>query len=658
MNYFWQLDIAASILSLVLFVVLFLRKSYPTIARRLFKVLVVFNFLSATMEIFMLLAVYGKIKLPFVLSNIVVIVYYCVHITLHYIFLLYAVTSFRGKIGTNAEKIVFSILYSLTILFVITNPLHHLVFDLNTEMFFGKFFEVIEAFGVFSIFYSFVITIVYKKKLQTLQFALDIFFLIAWLLSMLFETIFSVLPINSIDGILVENFMITTTFSMLTIITDNPNQYFYYNTKVYNEDTFMMVYGEKFKKNIPFKIVAFAYQDFDLYIQKVGKRRAAVAVDETLEHCRRDYGQNNVFGLGRSVIVIDARVFKDVESECENIAEKCYKGGLAANPNCKLNAKFAMFDCPQDCENIADLHTAIYMMLFGDKMLSENRVSYFDKKYLDTRHRKEKIILKLHEAIENDGFEMHYQPLYNWKKDKHVGLEALIRFKQAKDEEYISPGEFIPIAEEEGLIFAIDEIVFEKVCRFCRNVDIKKYGIEFVDINLSLLKLLDGTTVDRYAELASRYDIDPSFINLEITETAEGDEKYLSTVRANIARFREKGFNFSLDDYGSGYSTVIYMAEMDTKLVKIDASILWNAMKNKKYYTVLENCVRLIYCFDKECLVEGVETEDMIKVLKRLGVDFFQGYYYCKPVNEEAILNFLVEKNKVGGGLLKSPLKN
>lgn len=647
MNCFWQLDIAASILSVLLLIVMLVRKSYPTLQRKIFKILILFNFLSSFVEIISTLTIFNVIVAPQFCSNLIVILYYCIHITLHFIFLLYVISSFRGSLGTKAEKIVLSIVYVAMILFIVTNPLHHLIFNLNAEVYYGPFIFVLEVGGVVSLFYAFGLTIINKKKLQPFQYGLDIFFLFVWLFAIIAEYIFSPTLIDvGVDVVFVENFIITVTFSTLTIITDNPSQYFYGKTTIYNEETFAMVYAEKLSKGLTFDLVVFNFKDFNLYIQKVGAKRANVAYVETLKHCQKNYGQNNVFALSRSVVAIDARAFKDTEKDCAQIAQNCYEGGLRANPDCKLICQFVCFNCPNDCTNIADLHTAIYLMLFGENNLSDDLITYFDKKLLSSRHRKEQIILKLHEAIENDGFEMYYQPLFDWKKNKHVGLEALIRFKgNAESEDYISPGEFIPIAEDEGLIFAIDEIVFEKVCRFCRNVDIKKYGIEFVDINLSLLKLLDEDTVDRYTELAFRYDLDPTFINLEITETAEGDEKYLNIVRQNIARFREKGFSFSLDDYGSGYSTVIYMAEMDTKLVKIDSTILWNAMKNKKYYTVLENCVRLIYCFDKECLVEGVETEEMANVLKRLGVDYFQGYYYCKPKSEEDILKFLSIEN-------------
>ena len=651
MTAFYQLNIASIVLTILLFVIFLLRKSYPTISRKLFKFLIAFNALSAGCEILVVFLGTGALVLPSFWQQFFVILYYLIHITLHYIFLYYVTSSARGILANKAEKITFSVGYGILILLLLTNPVHHWVFTFNASNEYQYSFGliIIIATCAASLLYALIITLKNKNSLKKLQLGLDVFFLIVWFVAILVEVL--------VPHVYVENFTITITVLLCTIVTDNPDKYFYASTGVYNEETFNMVYGEKLRKKSAFKLLCFNYKDFNLYIQKVGLKRANVAVFETLKHLRKDYGQQNVFTLRRNIYVVDiTKVSWDVEKECHRIFENCYKGGLQHNPDLKLEAQFTIIQCPNDCETLIDLHSAISMMLFDPENIKDQLLTRFDSKLLSARHRREKIIMKIHDAIEHDGFEMYYQPLYNWKKDRYLGLEALIRFKDNGDESF-SPGEFIPIAEEEGLIFQIDEIVFEKVCRFIRNNELAKYGVEFIDINLSLLKLLDPATVDRYKELTARYEVDPKFINLEITETAEGDGKYLNIVRNNIAKFRDAGFSFSLDDYGSGYSTVVYMAEMDVKIVKIDASILWNAMKNRKYYTVLENCVRLIYCFDKECVCEGVENEEQAMTLKKLGVDFFQGYLYSKPVKEEEILKLLVNKNKVGGGLLKANSK-
>lgn len=641
METFYQLNIASIVLTILLFFIFIIRKSYPTVSRKLFKFLIAFNALSAACEILVVFIGSGRVVLPSFWQQFFVILYYLIHITLHYIFLYYVTSSARGVLATKAEKTVFSIFYASLILLILSNPAHNLVctFDEKNLFEYGPGLIVIISVCALSLVYSFIITLLNKRNLTKLQLGLDIFFLIVWFAAILIEVL--------IPHVYVENFTITITVLLCTIVTDNPDKYFYEKTGVYNEETFNMVFGDKLNKKVPFKLVCFNYKDFNLYIQKVGHTRANVAIIETLVNLKKRFGQQNVFSLRRNVFVIDAtRAAWNVEETCKDIAEKCYEAGIQHNPNLKLETQFTLLECPQDCDNLTDLHSAISMMLFDPENMKDKLVNRFDKNLLSARHRREKIVLKLHDAIDNDGFDIFYQPLYDWKRDKFIGLEALIRFKDDGGEFY-SPGEFIPIAEEDGLIFDIDEIVFEKVCRFIRNNSLKSYGINFVDINLSLLKLLDPNTCERYSELASRYEINPSFINLEITETAEGDEKYLGVVRNNIAKLREKGFFFSLDDYGSGYSTVVYMAEMDAKIVKIDASILWNAMKNKKYYTVLENCVRLIYCFDKDCVCEGVENEAMAKMLQRLGVNYFQGYYYSKPVNEQEILSLLKTKNKV-----------
>lgn len=650
MSPFYQLNIASIILTILLFVIFLVRKSYPTISRKLFKFFIAFNALSAACEIIVVFLGSGTLVLPSFWQQFFVIFYYLIHVTLHLIFLYYVTSSIRGVLANKAEKIVFSTVYILLVIFILTNPLHRSIFVFNSTNHYEYGFGLPILIGLctLSLVYAFIVIVLHKKAFNRIQFGLDIFFLIVWFAAILLEVLIPYFTNYKVD-VYVENFTITITVLLCTIVTDNPDKYFYANTGVYNEDTFNMVYGEKIKNNVPFKLVCFCYKDFNLYIQKIGIKKANVAVFETLKHLKNRFGGQNVFALRRNIFVIDAtKATWDIHETCKDVAEKCYKGGLEHNPNLKLEAQFTVIEVPQDCDTLMDLHSGISMMLFDPENIKDELINPFDKKLLDIRHRREKIVMKLHDAIDNDGFEIFYQPLYDWKKDRYIGLEALIRFKDDGGEFY-SPGEFIPIAEEDGLIFEIDEIVFEKVCRFIRNNKLKDYGVSFVDINLSLLKLLDPNTIERYSELASRYEVDPSFINLEITETAEGDEKYLGVVRNNIARLREKGFFFSLDDYGSGYSTVVYMAEMDAKIVKIDASILWNAMKNRKYYTVLENCVRLIYCFDKECVCEGVENEEMVKMLQRLGVNYFQGYHYSKPVNEKEILSLLKNKNKVGG---------
>lgn len=646
---FYQLDIAAFIIGLVLFIVNFSRKSYPTLTRRIFKVATIFTMLMALFESCEVLV--WKNAFPIHNSHVYALIESStelVHFTFHYICLFYVISLVKGNSVSKSEKTIFSIFYLLTLLFIITNPLHHMLYVVNSDLTltfsYGEF--ILTAIYVSFTICSISILIRFRRKTTKALFVTTLIFFIVSICSSIVEAL-------SGYYILVENFFTALTFIMVTTIIDNPERYFVEHTSIYNELAFNDVFSAKLEKNNEFTIMAFAYHDFDLYIQKFGKKRANVAIRESLINCAKKYGRQNVFLLGRNVIAIDAKGL-DIEEEAKQITISSYKGGIAHNPELKLNAEFVVVNCPNDVNSLTNLHDAIYIELFNGELNNDTNITYFDKSKLESKYRQEKILMRLHDAIENDGFVMNYQPLYDWKKGSFVALEALIRFKlKEDDEEYISPAEFIPIAEENGLIFDIDEIVFEKVCRFIRNNDIAKLGINFVDINLSLLKLLDSSTVARYSELVSRYEINPAMINLEITETAEADEKYLNTVRQNIATFREAGFNFSLDDYGSGYSTVVYMAEMDAKIVKIDASILRNAMKNKKYYTVLENCVRLVYCFDKECVVEGVETEQMVETLKRLGVDYFQGYYYSKPLTEDNIISFLIDKNKIGGGYVK-----
>lgn len=647
MTTFYQLDIAACVLATVILLIVFLRRSYPTVQRRLFKAAVIVNIFNTAIEIVSVFTWEKVIPANSTLYFIVNILNIIIHSTLHLVFIYYIIALCRGGKILKPERIIIATFYLAIMIFVATTPFHKLVFYFDENMKYAVSFGeyIVAIFDIGTTIYAIVLSIKYKDRLGKTQTGLIATFITALIAAIIVE-------LSTNMGILVENFTITVSFCLLNIVFDNPYQYFVPKTNYYNDHTFRIVYEERFKQKQGSKLIFFTYKDFELTSEIKGKEISTEIVNKTLELLVNAYSRANVFSLGRNVFAVDIKNL-DFEKEVLKINALAFKVNNIFNNRIKLDPYYGCISIPQDADNVDDLLDAIYITMF-DTNKTDQFITYFDKKYLEKLHREQHIIMKIHEAIEHDGFEIYYQPFYNWKSRRYVGLEALLRFKHVEGEEIIGPGEFIPIAENNGLIYDIDEIVFEKVCRFIRNSSIKDYGIKFIDINLSLYKLMDPATVDRYTELASRYEVDPSFINLEITETAEGDEKYLSLIRANIAKFREKGFNFSLDDYGSGYSTVIYMAEMDTNLVKIDASILWNAVKNKKYYTVLENCVRLVYCFDKECLVEGVETEEMVKLLQRLGVGYFQGYYYSKPLPELSILDFLAKNNKIGGGLLKS----
>ena len=158
----------------------------------------------------------------------------------------------------------------------------------------------------------------------------------------------------------------------------------------------------------------------------------------------------------------------------------------------------------------------------------------------------------LKSAVEHEGFDIVYQPIYSAHHDKIVSAEALIRLKDNATMGYISPEEFIPIAEKGGLILKIGEIVLRNVCRFIsRNKNrLKEYGVQYIEVNLSTIQCMEYGIDKKAIDIMKEFDVEPHWINFEITETAEINS--IAIVRKSINELQKSDISFSLDDYGSG----------------------------------------------------------------------------------------------------------
>ena len=246
----------------------------------------------------------------------------------------------------------------------------------------------------------------------------------------------------------------------------------------------------------------------------------------------------------------------------------------------------------------------------------------------------------LHEALENNGFEMYYQPIYSTKDGKITSAEALIRLKDTSHG-FISPEEFIPIAEKSGMITRIGEFAFRDVCRFMNRDETKQMGLEYIEVNLSVVQCMQQNLLERLNAIVKECGIEPEKINLEITETEQATE--METFRANVFALQNQGFTFSLDDYGTGYSNLEILYRLPFHIAKIDKSLLWGAFENPKAMITLDSTIKLAKNLGLKIVVEGVETKEHFNKMVELGCEYLQGYYFSKPIEKEKFMQYLRE---------------
>jgi EAL domain-containing protein (putative c-di-GMP-specific phosphodiesterase class I) len=235
-------------------------------------------------------------------------------------------------------------------------------------------------------------------------------------------------------------------------------------------------------------------------------------------------------------------------------------------------------------------------------------------------------------AIDRDELMVYYQPIFSVKKNVYNSAEALVRIH---DEElgWISPEEFIPIAEKNGLIIEMGERILTKVCRFIRDFHLSETTVEYIEVNISPVQLNQLGFADRVKHILEEYDVNPEQINIEITETATINAGAM--VNDNISSLLDYGISFSLDDYGSGNANISYINHMPFKIIKIDKFIIWDSFKNEKAGITLEYTIGMLNALNLYIVAEGIETEEMQQCLEKFGCHYMQGWYYSKAIPEQ-----------------------
>ncbi|MGN0362673.1 MAG: EAL domain-containing protein [Bilifractor sp.] len=300
-----------------------------------------------------------------------------------------------------------------------------------------------------------------------------------------------------------------------------------------------------------------------------------------------------------------------------------------------LQADIRVFRIPEDC---ASIHDFVNYLTVPDQGPQLERVKISHAKDLvyvrDQADMKQDFLY----ALQNHAFVVYYQPLWNcWSKRSDMA-EALVRIKKP-DGTIIMPQRFIEYAERTGDIYAIGLLVLENVCRFVSDNHLIEKGITHIDVNLSGIQCMYKDLVHDINAILEKYHVPHSFIIFEITETTAlyGTKTFAETIR----HLREDGYGFALDDYGTGYSNISTLYNMQFTVVKLDKDLLWRCAESQGAQIVLKNSIRMLRELGVTIVQEGVETQEQLQYMLESECDEIQGYYFSKPIGEEDYLAYI-----------------
>lgn len=289
--------------------------------------------------------------------------------------------------------------------------------------------------------------------------------------------------------------------------------------------------------------------------------------------------------------------------------------------------------------SVEELVSALECAVAEAKEGSTGRVVVCDDRMVARMKRKHAVTEILKEELLNQGFEVYYQPIYRCKDGGFPVAEALLRLPDTPLGP-IYPDEFIPIAEETGLIVQMTYLVLAKVCKFVRRLLDEGAKLEGVSVNLSVLQFMQRDLADHIAEILDYYQVPARFIKLEITESvvASNYEAVLSVME----KLAKKGVQFALDDFGTGYSNLSYVMHLPVDMVKIDRSLIWSSLNNDRCATLVEAVSRTFGQAGIRMIAEGVETGEQAAFAQRCGIELIQGFLYAKPMPQEEALPYLM----------------
>lgn len=336
------------------------------------------------------------------------------------------------------------------------------------------------------------------------------------------------------------------------------------------------------------------------------------------------------FGGDEFVIVLSGDEGEDIQLNVLNrVMDEVTKPVSLYNRELINTCSIGIAIYPNDGKSPETLIKNADIAMYRAKELGRNNYQFFKQSLNDRAAKRMQMITLLRTAIANNDFTLHYQPKVDLKTGIIIGLEALIRWENEKLGK-VSPAEFIPIAEEAGLINSIGEWVLKTACT--KMVECQEAGdIELqISVNISAKQLIDSNFVNKVKNILIETGLKASNLELELTESILMDSDH--NILSKLHEIKSLGIQLSIDDFGTGYSNLSYLHTLPFDTLKIDKAFTDTITSNRTKAPIVNTIINLAKNLDLKVIAEGVETQDQANYLKAHGCNQIQGYYFSKPL--------------------------
>lgn len=638
-------NIAAECISTVMLCIIwnYSRQSHslPTLKNKLFQVCFLTTFLAMTSNILSTICIQNTGVIPLWVNWPVTTIYFIATPLMGVTYFYYALSILYENQPRFPKRWLFLLLPAVFyLLLVISNPFTGSLFSLSLETRYEQGPLIITTYLVFYIYCLFTcVTVVAlgKRVDPTIRNILACFPLIAALV-VIIQQIF--------PEVILSGSAATCALLILYLYLQNKQISIDYLLGIPNHKEFLNSLQLQIKrhKDASFTILLVSLRNFkqvnDTYGQQNGDEFLKT-VCNYLSNTVKPYQLYRYNGDEFAVLI--------PESDKETIIRlvKAIDGRFnqpwkSRDFRCMIGTVIAVTTYPKSADTMEDLINALEYTVSVAKDGKNGNICYCGPGMLDHVKRRFKVIDVLKDALTQGGFQVYYQPIWSVEKQCFTLAESLLRLPSTPLGP-LYPSEFIPIAEETGLIVDITYYVLDTVCRFVHDLlDSGITMLESVTVNFSGVQFSQHNPAEKVISIIESHGIPYRMIKIEITESVLAESR--QELEEFIDLMHAKGVEVSLDDFGTGYCNLVSVLSMDVDVIKLDKSLLWAAQKDQKTAIMMKSLARSVHELGMRVVSEGVETDEQMAFAEECCCDWIQGYYYAKPMPGEDAKRFLAER--------------
>ncbi|MCR5208951.1 MAG: EAL domain-containing protein [Lachnospiraceae bacterium] len=443
--------------------------------------------------------------------------------------------------------------------------------------------------------------------------------------------------------ILFPSYLLMDTFCVIALMIiylsfTNPYFFFDFRVNVFNVQA-LFDYVSEIRSYKDKRFLAVAIHNYKELKDVYGSEQMDRGLKLIGEYLRTEYKAFKPFYYREGLFIMVGASDTDIDATIERIRNRFSEPWRAIDTELFLDVDFIRSHKDMTIDSPSRRLDGILAYFNHVRRFSPGEVKYITDSDIDKHERSIKIVKALEKVVDENRTEVYLQPIVNANSRIIIGAEALARITDASGN-MIMPGEFILVAERNGMINHIGEQIFKKTCDFISNNDLSGAGVSWININLSPMQFISNSLADSYAQIVRETGVDVKQIHLEITEDSMVDQDLLNR---QIKLLEDNGFKFVLDDFGKGYSNLDRLRNLPLINVKIDMSLVWDYCKTPD--EMLPGMIRIFKSMGFTVTAEGIENEDMADKMTGLGCDYLQGYLFSKPLPMNEFMDFIKKTN-------------